>query len=43
MTFSSLISEEVAEEIVVLAFDSGINVFDLSDGYCYAEIGIDWL
>ena len=34
VTFSALISEEVAEEIVVLAFDSGINVFDLSDGYC---------
>lgn len=34
VTFSAPISEEVAEEIVVSAFESGINVFDLSDGYC---------
>lgn len=34
VTFSAPISEEVAEEIVATAFESGINVFDLSDGYC---------
>jgi hypothetical protein len=34
VTFSAPISEEVAEEIVVSAYESGINVFDLSDGYC---------
>ena len=34
VTFSAPISDEVAEEIVVTAFESGINVFDLSDGYC---------
>lgn len=34
MTFSAPISEEVAEDIIVMAFESGINVFDLSDGYC---------
>ena len=42
MTFSAPISEEVAENIVVMAFESGINVFDLSDGYCgpRAEISL---
>ena len=34
VTFSAPISEEVAEDIIVMAFESGINVFDLSDGYC---------
>jgi len=42
VTFSAPISEEVAEEIVATAFESGINVFDLSDGYCgpRAEISL---
>lgn len=42
VTFSAPISEEVAENIVVMAFESGINVFDLSDGYCgpRAEISL---
>lgn len=34
VTFSAPISEEIAEDIIVMAFESGINVFDLSDGYC---------
>lgn len=34
VTFGAPISDEVAEEIVVMAFESGINMFDLSDGYC---------
>jgi len=42
VTFSAPISDEIAEEIVVTAFESGINVFDLSDGYCgpRAEISL---
>ncbi|KAL1440692.1 hypothetical protein MTO96_009241 [Rhipicephalus appendiculatus] len=33
VTFGSLISEEVAEDIVTAAFDNGINVFDTADIY----------
>ncbi|XP_017773907.1 PREDICTED: voltage-gated potassium channel subunit beta-2 isoform X2 [Nicrophorus vespilloides] len=32
-TFSSGVTEEQAEQIIVLAVDSGINVFDLSEAY----------
>ncbi|XP_049843263.1 voltage-gated potassium channel subunit beta-2-like [Schistocerca gregaria] len=33
VTFSSGVTEEAAEQIVLLAYDSGINVFDLSEAY----------
>lgn len=33
MTFGSGVKEEQAEEVIQLAYDSGINVFDLSEAY----------
>lgn len=33
VTFGSLITEEVAEEIVTTAFENGVNVFDTADVY----------
>lgn len=32
-TFSPNVTEEQAEQIIVLAMDSGINVFDLSEAH----------
>lgn len=32
-TFSPNVTEEQAEQIIVLAIDSGINVFDLSEAH----------
>ena len=33
MTFSPAVAEETAEEIITVAYDSGINLFDLSEAY----------
>ncbi|XP_047494299.1 voltage-gated potassium channel subunit beta-2-like isoform X4 [Penaeus chinensis] len=33
VTFSPLVSEETAEEIVTVAYEAGINLFDLSEAY----------
>jgi aryl-alcohol dehydrogenase-like predicted oxidoreductase len=33
VTFGSQLNEEQAEEVVTLAYDSGINLFDLSEAY----------
>jgi len=33
VTFGSGVKEEQAEEVIQLAYDSGINVFDLSEAY----------